>query len=96
MNHLSCLPRRRIRKVRIFVSNLIDDVFLKLDSGETITPEWVNVCISNLGYCEIPGGGVYNFWENLISDNDLSSDSTVEDIENAVNNQIFIEKIPEA
>ena len=96
MNRLSCLPRRRIRKVRIFVSNLIDDVFLKLDSGETITPEWVNVCISNLGYCEIPGDGVYSFWENLISDNDLSSDSTVEDIENAVNNQIFIEKIPEA
>ena len=96
MNRLSCLPRRRIRKVRIFVSNLIDDVFLKLYSGETITPEWVNVCISNLGYCEIPGDGVYNFWENLISDNDLSSDSTVEDIENAVNNQIFIEKIPEA
>ena len=96
MNRLSCLPRRRIRKVRIFVSNLIDDVFLKLDSGETITPERVNVCISNLGYCEIPGDGVYNFWENLISDNDLSSDSTVEDIENAVNNQIFIEKIPEA
>lgn len=96
MNRLSCLPRRRIRKVRIFVSNLIDDVFLKLDSGETITPEWVNVCISNLGYCEIPSDGVYNFWENLISDNDLSSDSTVEDIENAVNNQIFIEKIPEA
>lgn len=96
MNRLSCLPRRRIRKVRIFVSNLIDDVFLKLDSDETITPEWVNVCISNLGYCEIPGDGVYNFWENLISDNDLSSDSTVEDIENAVNNQIFIEKIPEA
>lgn len=56
----------------------------------------MNVCISNLGYCEIPGDGVYNFWENLISDNDLSSDSTVEDIENAVNNQIFIEKIPEA
>ena len=78
------------------MSNLIDDVFLKLDSGETITPEWVNVCISNLGYCEIPGDCVYNFWENLISDNDLSSDSTVEDIENAVNNQIFIEKIPEA
>lgn len=96
MNRLSCLPRRRIRKVRISVSNLSDDVFLKLDSGETITPEWVNVCISNLGYCEIPGDGVYNFWENLISDNDLSSDSTVEDIENAVNNQIFIEKIPEA
>ena len=96
MNRLSCLPRRRIRKVRIFVSNLIDDVFLKLDSDETITPEWVNVCISNLGYCEIPGDGVYNFWENLISDNDLSSDSTVEDIENAVNNQIFIEKISEA
>lgn len=96
MNRLSCLPRRRIRKVRIFVSNLIDDVFLKLDSGETITPEWVNVCISNLGYCEIPGDGVYNFWENLISDNDLSSDSTVENIDNAVNNQIFIEKIPEA
>ena len=78
------------------MSNLSDDVFLKLDSGETITPEWVNVCISNLGYCEILGDGVYNFWENLISDNDLSSDSTVEDIENAVNNQIFIEKIPEA
>ncbi len=96
MNRLSYLPRRRRRKVRISVSNLRDDVFLKLDSGETITPEWVNVCISNLGYCEIPGDGVYNFWENLISDNDLSSDSTVEDIENAVNNQIFIEKIPEA
>ena len=75
---------------------LRDDVFLKLDSGEIINPEWVNVCISNLGYCEIPGDGVYNFWENLISDNDLSFDFSVEDIERAVNNQIFIEKIPEA
>lgn len=75
---------------------LRDDVFLQLDSGETIIPGWVNVCISNLGYCEIPDDGVYSFWENLISDNDLSSHSTVEDIENAVNNQIFIEKIPEA
>lgn len=96
MNRLSCLLKIGRRKVGRNVPELRDDVFLKLDSGETITPEWVNVFISNLGYCEIPGDGVYNFWENLISDNDLSSDSTVEDIENAVNNQIFIEKIPEA
>ena len=96
MNRLSSLLKIGRRKVGRNVPELRDDVFLKLDSGEIITPEWVNVCISNLGYCEIPGDGVYNFWENLISDNDLSSDSTVEDIENAVNNQIFIEKIPEA
>lgn len=96
MNRLSSLLKIGRRKVGRNVPELRDDVFLQLDSGETITPEWVNVCISNLGYCEIPGDGVYNFWENLISDNDLSSDSSVEDIENAVNNQIFIEKIPEA
>lgn len=96
MNRLSSLLKIGRRKVGRTVLELRDDVFLQLDSGEIITPEWVNVCISNLGYCEIPGDGVYNFWENLISDNDLSSDSTVEDIENAVNNQIFIEKIPEA
>lgn len=96
MNRLSSLLKIGRRKVGRTVLELRDDVFLQLDSGEIITPEWVNVCISNLGYCEIPGDGVYNFWENLISDNDLSSDSTVEDIENAINNQIFIEKIPEA
>lgn len=96
MNRLSSLLKIGRRKVGRGVPELRDDVFLQLDSGEIITPKWVNVCISNLGYCEIPGDGVYNFWENLISDNDLSSDSTVEDIENAVNNQIFIEKIPEA
>ena len=96
MNRLSFLLKIGIRKVGRGVPELRDDVFLQLDSGEIITPEWVNVCISNLGYCEIPGDGVYNFWENLISENDLSSDSSVEDIENAVNNQIFIEKIPEA
>lgn len=96
MNRLSSLLKIGRRKVGRTVLELRDDVFLQLDSGETITPEWVNVCISNLGYCEIPDDGVYTFWENLISDNDLSSDSTVEDIENAVNNQIFIEKIPEA
>lgn len=96
MNRLSCLLKKGRRKVGRNVPELRDDVFLQLDSGETITPEWVNVCISNLGYCEIPGDGVYSFWENLITDSDLSSDSTVEDIENAVNNQIFIEKIPEA
>lgn len=86
MNRLSSLLKIGRRKVGRGVPELRDDVFLQLDSGETITPEWVNVCISNLGYCEIPGDGVYNFWENLISDNDLSSDSSVEDIE----------KIPEA
>lgn len=96
MNRLSCLLKIGRRKVGRNVPELRDNVFLKLNSGEIITPEWVNVCISNLGYCEIPGDGIYSFWENLISDNDLSSDSTVEDIENAVNNQIFIEKIPEA
>lgn len=96
MNRLSCLLKIGRRKVGRVVPELRDDVFLQLDSGEIITPEWVNVCISNLGYCEIPDDGVYNFWENLISDNDLSSDSSVEDIENAVNNQIFIEKILEA
>lgn len=96
MNRLNCLLKIGRRKVGRNVPELRDDVFLQLDSGEIITPEWVNACISNLGYCEIPGDGVYSFWENLISDNDLSSDSTVEDIENAVNNQIFIEKIPEA
>ena len=95
MNRLSSLLKIGRRKVGRTVPEL-RDVFLQLDSGEIITPEWVDVCISNLGYFEIPGDGVYNFWENLISDNDLSSDSTVEDIENAVNNQIFIEKIPEA
>lgn len=79
------------------MSHLSDDVFLQLDSGEIITPEWVNICIANLGYCEIPDDGVYNFWENLISDNEyIGSDSSVEDVENAINNQIFIEKIPEA